>query len=340
MAEKNKVEITTKTIFKTIVILLSLWFIYVIRDVLALLFISLIIFSVIEPIVDWLQKKKIPRSAGILIVYLVLLLLISLLTSFLIPSIIDQFNEFSKKVPEYIISLNDYFHDFNFFFQNQHIDFGTQQIFEQLGSRLTAFSQGILSTTVGIFSGFISVIVVLSLVFYMTVREEGIKNLVVFLTPDPHKNYAAEIVLKIKNRMGKWMQGQLLLMFIVFILDYIGLTLAGVPFALTLAIFAGIMEIIPFIGPIISAIPGIILGLTISPLVGVIAGLIYFLVQQFESNIILPQVMKKAVGLNPIVVILALLVGAKLGGILGMILSVPTATIINVFVEDIFKDRA
>ena len=117
------------------------------------------------------------------------------------------------------------------------------------------------------------------------------------------------------------------------------LSLLGIPYALVLAIFAGLMEIVPYVGPIISAIPGIILGFTISPLTGFLTIFMYILVQQFENHVITPQIMKKAVGLNPIAVILAIFVGAKLAGILGAILAIPVATAVSIFVSDIFKDK-
>jgi predicted PurR-regulated permease PerM len=109
-----------------------------------------------------------------------------------------------------------------------------------------------------------------------------------------------------------------------------------VPYALVLAIFGGVLEIIPYLGPIISAIPAIILGFFVSPLTGLLVLVFYILIQQLENHVMVPQIMKKAVGLNPIVVILVLLIGAKIGGTMGAILSIPVATVINVFLQDVF----
>jgi len=339
MENRREAEITVAIIFRTILMLLVLVFLYLIREILALLFIALIIVSVIDPVVDWLQDKKIPRFLGIWIVYLFLLTLFGVLFAFIIPLIASQFDEFSNRLPEYLQGIQVYLKAISDYFSSQNIAFDPNQITNQISQALTAFSNNIISTTFGIFSGFISFIAVLSLVFYMTVRKDGIKNFIVFITPDQYKNYAAELVIRIKNRMGGWMRGQLMVMLLVFALDFIGLSIIGVPFALVLAIIAGLLEIVPYVGPIIGAIPGIILGFIISPLTGILAALIYFVVQQFESNVFLPQVMKRTVGLNPIVVILSLLVGFKLGGVLGVILSVPLATVFNVFVEDFFKEK-
>ena len=171
----------------------------------------------------------------------------------------------------------------------------------------------------------------------MTVEENGIKKFIVSVTPDRFRDYAAGFAMRVKEKIGKWMLGQLLLMFIIFVLDAIGLYLVGVPYALILAIFAGVMEIVPYIGPIISAVPGIILGFLISPTTGFLALLVYLIAQQVENHVIVPQVMKKAVGLNPVATIIALLVGLRLGGAMGAILAIPVATAISLAVNDFME---
>lgn len=333
---QKPIEISPRIIFSTILIILGLWFLYAVRDVIALLFVAVIVFSILDPLVDFLERKKINRSLGVALIYVVFFAILGTAFSFLIPPLVNQAKDFSEKLPEYSQNLQNSFVGIDNFFETQHIALDTQKIVNDIVSRLTNFSGNIFSTTIGFFSGFISILVVLALAFYMTATKDGIKNFIVLLTPEQYKEYAASSVIKIKEKIGKWMQGQLLLMFIVFILDFIGLSIIGVPFALILAIFAGLMEIIPYFGPIVSAIPGMILGLTISPLTGILAGVVYFLVQQLENHVITPQVMKKAVGLNPIAVILAILVGIKLGGLAGAILSIPIATAAGVFLGDFF----
>ena len=333
----KSIEVSPRIIFSTILIILGLGFVYAVRDVIALLFIAVIIFSILDPMVDWMEKKKINRSLSVSLIYIAFFAILGVAFSFLIPLVIEQAKEFSQKLPEYSQNLQNSFAGINNFFAAQHIVLDTQKIVNSMTSGLTNFSGNIFSTTIGFFSGFISVMVVLVLAFYMTSTKDGIKNFIILLTPEAYKEYAADSVMRIQSKIGRWMQGQLILMIIVAVLDFIGLSIIGVPFALILAIFAGVMEIIPYFGPLISAIPGIILGFTISPWVGFLAAVVYFISQQFENHIIVPQVMKKAVGLNPIAVILALLVGVKLGGVLGAILSIPIATAAGVFLGDFFN---
>lgn len=333
------VDISIGVVLRTVLVILALWFLYLIRDVLALLFLSVVLVSAIEPMVDWLQKKRIPRSLGVLFIYIALFFLIGLSIYFLIPPIQDQFHQFSNNFSQYSQMTSDSFRGFQDFLGRSHIAFNTEKFFQNLSDTLSANSGGIFATTVGFFSGLISTIVVLSLTFYMAAKEDGFKRFITLVVPDDHKEYAISLTERIKDKIGRWMQGQLVLMFVVFVLDYIGLLIVGVPYALVLAIFAGIMEIIPYVGPIISAIPGIILGFLISPLTGVLVFLVYVVVQQLENHVITPQIMKKAVGLNPIVVILALLVGAKLGGAFGAILAIPVATAGSIFIGDIMNKK-
>jgi predicted PurR-regulated permease PerM len=132
-------------------------------------------------------------------------------------------------------------------------------------------------------------------------------------------------------------RGELTLMTIIGVLTYIGLSLLGIPYALPLAILAGFLEIIPGIGPILSAIPGILLGLTISPVMAIAAAALYFLIQQIENTVIVPKVMQKATGINPLVTMISLAVGFKMAGVLGAILAVPIVIVLHVFVVEILS---
>ncbi|MFA5961111.1 MAG: AI-2E family transporter [Parcubacteria group bacterium] len=337
--QKNEIEISTGIVFRTILILLGLWFMYLVMDVIALVFIAVIITSAMDPLVDWLQRWKIPRTAGVLGLFFLLFLAIGLAISFLIPPMIAQFQDFSQNFPSYFQSGATSLSHLKDFFASKNIQLDLEQLSNNFSRSLTGLSGDIFSTTANVFSGFISIIVVFSLAFYMTVEENGIKKFIISVTPDRFKNYAANLATRVKEKIGKWMLGQLLLMLIIFVLDAIGLYLVGVPYALILAIFAGVMEIVPYIGPIISAIPGIILGFLISPTTGFLALLVYLIAQQVENHVIVPQVMKKAVGLNPVATIIALLVGLRLGGVLGAILAIPVATAISLVINDFMERR-
>lgn len=337
---KQSVEISTGIIFKTILILLGIWFLYLVRDVIALLFISVIFVSAIDPLVDWLQAKKIPRPLSVLSIFLLIIIVISVAFSFVIPPITRQAADLAENYPTYSQKFAEFFGNVQKFMTKSHLGVDTASLLGNFGQEISQFSKNIFSTTLGVFSGIISTIVVFSLTFYMAVEEDGIRKFVSQIVPDRYREYAEKMTGRIKRKIGQWMLGQLALMFLVGFFSFFGLYLIDVPYPLILAIFAGIMEIVPYIGPIVSAVPGVVLGFLVSPATGLLALGVYVLVQQLENHVIAPQVMKKAVGLSPITVILVLLIGAKLGGAMGAILAIPVGTAVSLFVKDFMNSRS
>ena len=138
--------------------------------------------------------------------------------------------------------------------------------------------------------------------------------------------------------MGEWLRGQLILGLIVGVAVYLGLLFLGVNYALLLALMAGVLEVVPYVGPIISLVPALIIGFAQSPVIGFAVIILYLIVQQLENHLLVPKVMQKVTGLNPIISILALLVGIKAGGIIGTIFSIPLAMMGVVILEDLFRD--
>jgi len=335
--EKRQIDISTGIIFRTILIILGLLFIYVIRDVIALFFIAVVLTAAIEPAVNWFQKKKIPRAFGVLIIYFAIFLIIGSLISFLVPSIVHQFQGFAQDFPNYLERISKSFNIFENYTSSKGIEFNKDEFFQNIGGGLTNSSGQIFSTTLGVFSGFLSIIVVFSMTFYMSVIEDGMKKFLISIVPGKHQDYAVSLAVRIKEKIGRWMIGQLFLMLVIFAMYYIALSVLGVPYALILAMFGGILEIIPYLGPILAAIPAVIVGLLVSPITGLLVLALYIIIQQFENHVIVPQIMKKAIGLNPLAVVLAIIVGAKLAGPFGAILAVPVATAISVFLGDFMK---
>jgi len=327
----RQISISPSIVYWTILILLGAWFIYIIRDVIILFFIALILSAAIEPAVRKMKRKKVPRPVSVLVIYMALLLIFGGLLSYIVPAIVVQANDFIRELPVYAEQLT-----------------GSPLFFEDLSKKMllggdasdkVSITQGIFSTTIGVFYGFISFIAVLAIAFYMSIVEDGVGTFLRSITPSRYQEYVVSRSRIIYNKIGNWMIGQLFLMLIIFVLYYIVLTILGIPNALILAILGGLLEIIPYVGPIVAGIPAVILGFFISPWVSVLVLISYILIQQAENHILIPQIMKRFVGLNPIVVILALLVGGQVAGVLGIILAVPVATALGVFIKDALEKR-
>ena len=173
----------------------------------------------------------------------------------------------------------------------------------------------------------------------MAVDDQAIKKAIRSVLPIDYQPYSMHLINRIQEKIGLWLRGQIFLSLVIFAVSWIGLSILGVKYALVLAVFAGVTEIIPYLGPFIGALPAVFIAFTQSPLLGIITIVLYIVIQQAENYFLVPKVMQKAVGLNPIIIIIAIMIGAKLAGILGVLLAVPVATAISVVVRDIFKAR-
>ena len=173
----------------------------------------------------------------------------------------------------------------------------------------------------------------------MSVTKRGVENFLDSVVPEKYESYVKDLWKRTERKVGLWFQGQLLLALIVGLVVYVGLSLMGIKFALTLGFLALAFEIVPIVGPILAAIPAIILAFLQEPAMGLWVIVFYVAVQQLENHILVPIVMGKTLGLNPVVVIIALLVGVNLAGIVGMILSVPVATAIVEVIDDMAKKK-
>lgn len=339
MVERKPLEISTGIVLRSVAIVLLLWLLYAVRDIIALFFFSIILAATLDPLVDKMQKKGVARSFAVSLIYIALLGAISLGVSLILPPLWAQVRDLVLNLPEYGAKLTRALEGFTGYASTYGIQINTENIFANaLGDSLSP-SQELFSTTASVLHAFVSVVVVFSLSFYMLVKEEGMKRFIVSLTPKAHRAYVVSLYERIRSKIGRWLFGQLILVLFIFAIDWAVLSLFDVPYALLLASIAGILEIVPYIGPIISAALAALVGLFISPATSLLILGLFTLTQQIESHIVVPQVMRKAVGLNPVVVILALLIGAKLGGTLGAILSIPIATALGVFIGDIVSGR-
>lgn len=348
MDDSNKVKyinISAMTIIKIILVLLLFYFLFIIKDILAVLFISLIFSSAIDPWVDWLQKRKIPRGVSMIAIYILVFLIISLLVYLIIPPIIEQSVQLAKNFPaifEKIISGFNWLKKYsaaNSVLETIKSNFGT------ISSNLQNAAGGVYSTISKFFGSIFTFFLVLVITFYMVVEENAIKKVVWSVAPARHQIYIMNLINRMQKKVGLWLRGQLILSFVIFALIYIGLSIINLitgkmEYALVLALIAGLTEFVPYLGPILAAVPAVFLAFAQSPILAIFVALLYYVVQITENNIIVPKVMQKVVGLNPIISIAALLIGFKIGGVVGAILSIPVTTAISVFIFDVFESKS
>lgn len=308
-----KIELSIRTVLFTFATLAGLWVIGQILDILTLLFISFLLMTAILPLVVILERLRIPRALGILVIYAGVFGLLGASFVGAIPALAAQSGRLMQELPGFVARILPYW--------NVDITSFTQQV--------APIGESLVKVTLGVFSNVLAVVTVLVFTFYFLMERRHAEEILTSIFGHPIAVRVVTVLRNVERRLGSWVRGVLLLMTAVGVCSYIGLMILHVEFALPLAILAGLLEIVPMIGPTVSAIPAILVALATSPFLALSVVALYILVQQFENNLLVPVIMKQSVGFPPVVTILVLLIGGRLGGAAGAILSVPIALVIQ-----------
>jgi len=292
-----------------------------------------------NPAVDKMKKRKIPRVIGASILFSAALATIGLFFYMIVPPLAKEISQLATQFPIYMSSMGI---DYSTISEQQIDDRlagPIQEVLIEASKFLKNTTATILSGIFELLGGILSAVMIAVISFYLVIEKKGIEKFVKAVIPHEFQPRSLKIIRKIEVKLGKWFIGQLFLGFIVGLVTFIGLSLLGVPYAMVLAIIAGFMELIPYLGPILASIPALIIAFTISPSLFLLTLLLYFLIQEIENYVLVPKVMEKSVGLHPVVIIIAMLVGYKFAEIPGVILSVPVATIASIILEDLYGNR-
>ena len=301
------------------------------------LLVAFVLMSALAPVVDYLDLNlHINKGAAILLTYLLAMMFIGFLGFIIIPPLVIQVTELFTNLPFYMANAVG---TLGFSGSEKEASDYAQDLINYFGTRFDTVSTQVISVTFGVFSGIFGFFTVAVLTFFLLLERTKIKENVFLFFPKIPKQRTTKLAHEIERKLGAWVIGQLILGFIVGLVTWIGLFIFGVPYALPLAVVAGILELIPIIGPIISAVPAIIVALVQSPVLGLGVGIFFLVVQQLENNVLVPKVMEKAVGLSPLITIIALLIGSTLLGIIGALLAVPIAAALKVVYDDYIDYR-
>jgi predicted PurR-regulated permease PerM len=317
-----KIEISHRTIIFTFVFFLFLKFLWMIKDLLFSFLIAFIIMSALKPAVIFLTKKKIPRVIASIIVYFIAVGLFIYGLAFIIPPLFKESLQLLLTVPLVIE---------NFWPNLTVLNFST------LTSYLPDITSQVLNFIRNIFSNTLFVISTLFFGFYFLVEENFIKDVLTKFFEVKKAQVINDVFNRIEKRMSNWFWGETILMLLVGLLNFIGFSLVGIKYALPLAVLAGLLEVIPNLGPTVAAVPALLIGLSQSAFMGLAALAVAFLVQQLENNMIVPLVMRKVTGLNPIFILTALIIGGKIGGVPGVILAIPLSLILETLLVEISR---
>ncbi len=336
--ETKRIEITTTTILKFLGIILALVLLWYLKSILLLLFIVLIVVASFAPIVDFGQKYKIPRLLSTILIFIFLFGFIFLLGYLIIPPLVNQAIDLANKIPQYTSHYNLSFETVKQFTLKTNLIETIKNNVGNISNNLSSASSTIFSALAVAFGGIATFIIAIALTFYLLLTQNQITEGILSYIPKKRRGLARKVGGEILLKLGAWARGQFVLCLVIGLVIGIALKIFGMPFALMLGVLAGLTEFIPTIGPIIAAIPALAIALTISPWKALIVLIIYIAAQQMENNLLVPTLMKKAVGINPAIIIIAILVGAQLAGILGIILAVPTAAVLSIVLR-VWKEQ-
>ncbi len=337
-SKKLNIEISTNTIFKVLVVIVAIWLLYLIKDVVAILFFAIILVSILEPWVIWLNQRRIPKVVAVLLIYLLLLALVALVIMLIIPPIVEQFEQLVANFPLYWDKFTSDISSLTVILNQYGITQSAGSYLKSLNLSL-AQTEGLFSKVGGFFAGVFTLFIILVITFYILVQEGATKRILRSVLPTNYLPYAYQLLSKVQQKLGLWLRGQLILCLTVAVLDYIVLLSLGVRYALILAIIGGALEFIPYLGTAFATFLAVAITAFVSPVKALFVLILYLLIQLIQTNILIPKIMQKAVGLNPVISISALLIGGQLGGVFGAVLAMPVATALSVIAEDIFERK-
>jgi len=320
-----RVEISYKTIVFSFLFLIGLFILWQLRGLLALFFVCLILTEALNPIVKKFEAKKVSRTLAIIIIYIAILIFLSVAVASIVPSLVFQINGLVNFLPRAIERLDLW-------------GISTTDISSQL-RLLEGLPAGIAKTTISIFSNIFGGIVILMITFYMLLERKDMNEKAEQVLGSQKAKVLIKMVDKIEDRLVGWTKAQVFLMVVVGLMSYIGYMILGLDFALALGIVAAILEVIPNIGPTVTTILAALVALNKSIPTVILTIIWGILVQQLENNLIVPKIMKKQVGMSPVITIFALAVGAKLAGVMGTILAIPSYLAIETAVKVLIDEK-
>lgn len=302
---------------------------YLLSDVLLILFLALVISSALDVPISFLERRRIPRILGAILFFLLIAVIIILLLYSIAPVAFFEFKSFFEA-----FSNNQFKLPVNNLFKSSYFVKGIEGTFKNFFDIFTSGSASFFDIVSVVFGSIIFTITVLILSFYLAVSKYGVEKFLRAVLPTIEENYVISVYLRTRHKIGLWLQGQMILSLIVAIIVFLGLFILGVKYSLVLGILAGLLEIVPFVGPVFVGTLAFLVAISDSWTLGISVIIFFVIVQQIENHLLMPLVMRYATGLHPIIVVISLLAGIQIAGLVGIILAVPAAVVIQEIIDD------
>jgi len=334
MESKQSIDISWKSILKILLVFFGCYIIYLIKDILIWIVFSFIISIVFEPVIGLLIKKKITRPIAALIVYTSFFILFGFFAYWMMPIFVTEIQQFTRLFPQYFEKLSPPL-------QGIGIEaFESMETFTlSVQDWLIDASSNIFSAIVSVFGGILSTITIFVLATFFSIEKDEVKEMVKLTIPKKREKYFFNLWERCRSKTIAWFGSRVLSGLFIALSSYIAFSIFKVKYSLALALFAGVTDFVPIIGPIFAGIIIAFFVLLDSWSKALFVIIVFILIQQIEGNIIGPISNKKLTGLPAILTLIALLIGGRLWGILGAILAVPLTGVVYEFSKDLLKRK-
>lgn len=342
MNEHRSIRISTDTFVRAVLIGLAVYVLFLLRDTLVLILASIVIASFVESGVRAFARVKINRLLAVPIIYTIVISILFAVFYAFVPIIFRELSGVISLISKYLPSSpidTQSIEGASKFVTTLSKNASIPELLSNVKTIASSFSQGATSIIGSTFGGVVNMILVFVMSFYLSIQEKGIQTFLRIITPAKHERYVIDLWVRTQRKIGLWFQGQLILGLVMAAITFIGLTLLGVQYAFLIAILTGIAELIPF-GVVFAAIPAVLFAVIDG---GILLGfkvlIFYIVVQQIENYVLNPTIVKRVVGIPPLIVLVAFLIGISLAGFWGALLAMPVAVFVLEYLGDVEKNK-
>jgi len=325
--EKKVFEVSWLSLWRILFFIFLAIIFYLNWQIFAALFLAIVISAGLDFFIDFLEKKGLPRILGAILIFVLIGLIISIILYTVIPLVIIDLNTLAKNLNKY--GLNSLVPFFSFKSSNSFIDF-----INKISDQFFSSESSPIQTFLNLIGGATLTFSIIISSFYLSITKNGISRFIRAVFPDNYEPMALRIYEKSKIKISRWFRAQILLSITIFILVFTALWILGVKHAFILALLAGLLEIVPYVGPIIAGGVATISAFTTSLPLAIYTLIIFIIIQQIENHLVVPLFMKKSIDLHPVIVIVVLLIGANLAGVLGILISVPLTVVLQEILDE------
>ena len=334
---------TNQVVFATIFVVcvfLIFWLLYRLQTVLLLFFVAIVVGTAIRPAVEWLYRRGVSRTNGVILIYVLMAGLFTAFLALILPLLAEQTTQLSQNLPEFYMTARNWLFDS----ENRLLQIIGARLPAQLGllfdsnpttqNAIDQVTRTILYMNL-LIKGLLSTLAIFLLAYYWNQEGQSVIRTILRLMPSYRKKEFLEFVDHVETKLGAYIRGEAILCSIIGVLSFLAYILIGLPFALALGIFAGVMEMIPVFGPAIGAVPALLIALSMSPEKAIWVVIATFLIQTTENVYLLPRVMNKSMGVNAIIILLSMVAFGSVFGLAGVLLALPLAAILQFVINRI-----